>query len=141
MKKRVLLFIGMLVLLTAPLLAQVDELPPTPGSIWEAIGQFTYLIGSFPGMVVLMFFLVPFVLGGLNVTGKFLKYLFTVLVILALTLAAFFLGFGYLHEAEWWTIPVNVGLLALIQIGGFAFPVVKDWQDKIYEKFNPWKTT
>jgi hypothetical protein len=134
-----LFLVGLLALLIMPIFAQ--ELPPTPGTPWEALGSFSYLIGSFGGVVALMFFAVPFILGALNVTGKFLKYLVTVIVIAALTVAAYFLGFGYLNGAEWWAIPVNVGLLALIQVGGFAFPFVKSLQDKIYEKWNPWKPT
>jgi hypothetical protein len=136
--KRLFVLIPLL-LFGLALFAQVDDLPPTPGSIWEAIGQFSYLVGSFPGVVVLMFFFVPFVLGGLNIQGKFFKYLLTVLVVTVLVLGAYFFSFGYLHGAHWWVIPVNVGLLLLIQIGGFAFPFIKDIQDKIYEKWNPWK--
>ena len=139
MKKRILMLIGMMVLLTAPLLAQ--ELPTTPGTPWEALGQFSYLIGSFGGVVALMFFFVPFVLGALNVQGKFLKYLFTVLSVTALVLAAYFLQFGYLYDTKWWTIPLNVALLMLIQVGIFAWDFAKQIQEKIYEKWNPNKST
>lgn len=139
MMKKLMLLISLLVLMIVPVFSQ-GELPPTPGSVWELVGQFSYLIGSFPGTVVLMFFLVPALLGALNVTGKFLKYLVTVVVLAGLSVAAYFLSFGFLHDSEWWTILVNTGLLALIQIGGFAWNVVRTWQDAIYEKFNPWKT-
>jgi peptidoglycan/LPS O-acetylase OafA/YrhL len=135
--KRLIAIFGMLVLIMAPMLAQ--ELPPVPQTPWEAIGQFSYLIGSYAGAVVLMFFFVPFVLGALNVTGKFLKYLFTVLCVAAIVLAAYFLSFGYLYGTYWWTIPVNIAFLMLVQIGIFSWDVTKDIQDKIYEKFNPWK--
>jgi peptidoglycan/LPS O-acetylase OafA/YrhL len=118
-----------------------SELPPVPGSVWEAIGQFSYLVGSFAGAVVLMTFLVPFVLGGLNVQKKVLKYLVTVLCVAAIVVAAYFLSFGYLHGTYWWTIPLNVGFLMLVQVGLFAWDFVKNIQDKIYEKFNPWKPT
>jgi peptidoglycan/LPS O-acetylase OafA/YrhL len=135
--RRLIAVFGMLVFIIAPILAQ--ELPPTPETPWEAIGQFSYLIGSYAGAVTLMFFFVPFVLGGLNITGKFLKYLFTILCVTVIVLAAYFLSFGYLYGAYWWTIPVNIGFLMLVQIGIFSWDVTKDIQDKIYEKFNPWK--
>lgn len=137
MKRKILLLIGMVLLFT-PLFSQ-PELPPVPGTVWELIGQFSYLIGTFPGTVVLMFFLVPALLGAMTIQGKFLKYLITIIVIGGLTLAAYFLSFGYLHGDEWWVIPINIGLLALIQIGGFAWYVIQNWQDAIYDKFNPKK--
>jgi hypothetical protein len=115
-----------------------SQVPPTPGGPWEAIGQFSYLIGSFGGAVALMFFFVPFVLGGLNVTGKFLKYLVTAAAVAVIVLAAYFLEFGYLFEAEWWVIPLNVAFLMLIQVGMFSFEFIESIQDKIYERFNPW---
>lgn len=116
-----------------------SQVPPTPEGPWEAIGQFSYLIGSFGGAFALMFFFVPFVLGGLNVTGKFMKYLMTAVSIAVIVLAAYFLSFGYLFGAEWWVIPLNVAFLMLIQVGLFSFDFIEDLQDKIYEKFNPWK--
>ena len=135
--KKMMLFFALLLLPFALLVAQVQ---PTPGGPWEAIGQFSYLIGTFGGAVALMFFFVPFVLGGLNVQGKFLKYLLTVLAVTAIVAAAYLLSFGYLYGAEWWVIPLNVGFLMLIQIGMFSFSFIEDLQDTIYEKFNPWKT-
>ena len=138
--KRLVLIFTVLALTIAPILAQ-EVLPPTPQTPWEALGQFAYLIGSFAGVVALMFFFVPFVLGVLNVMGKFLKYFFTVLAVAVLVLAAYFLDFGYLNGTYWWTIPLNVALLMLIQVGIFAWDFAKNIQEKIYEKWNPWKPT
>ena len=133
------LLIGLLALLIMPLFGQ--DIPPTPGSPWEALGQFSYLIGSFGGAIALLFFFVPFVLGALNVTGKFLKYLVTVVCVAVVVVAAYFLKFGFLYNSHWWTIPVNVGLISLIQVGMFSWEFIKNIQDKIYEKWNPWKNT
>ncbi len=137
--KRLIFLIPML-LISLGLFAQ-EVLPPVPETPWEAIGQFSYLIGSFPGVVVLMLFFVPFILGILNIQGKFLKYLFTILAVGILVGAAFFFSFGYLYDSQWWTIPLNVAFLMLIQIGIFSWWVARDIMDKIYEKFNPWKPT
>lgn len=138
--KKLLMFFFFSVFALIPIIAQ-DTLPPVPGTPWEALGQFAYLIGSFPGIIVLMFFFVPFVLGGLNIQGKLLKYLVTTLSVTVLVLLAYFLQFGYLYGSYWWTIPLNVALLMLIQVGGFAWEFIRNIQDRIYEKFNPWKPT
>jgi hypothetical protein len=134
MKK--LLLILSLIFITVGVFSQV---PPTPEGPWEAIGQFSYLIGSFGGAVALMFFFVPFVLGGLNVQTKFLKYLFTVLSVGLIVLLAWVLSFGFLYGAEWWVIPLNIAFLMLIQVGMFSIPFIEDLQEYIYEKFNPWQ--
>jgi len=116
-----------------------SQVPPSPDGPWEAIGQFSYLIGSFGGVVALMFFFVPFVLGGLNIQGKFMKYFMTAVSVTVIVIAAYFLSCGYLFGAEWWVIPLNVAFLMLIQIGMFSVAFIEDLQDTIYEKFNPWK--
>jgi peptidoglycan/LPS O-acetylase OafA/YrhL len=134
MKKLLLIFCLVLVSFVA-----FSQVPPTPDTPWEALGQFSTLIGTLGGSVALMFFFVPFVLGALNVQGKFLKYLVMVLAVTAIVLAGYFFEFGYLFGAEWWVIPLNLASLVLIQIGYFSFPFIEDLQDKIYDKFNPWK--
>lgn len=133
--KKLILFTTMLFVFVG-LFSQV---PTTPTGPWEAIGQFSYLIGSFGGTVALMFFFVPFVLGGLNVQGKFMKYFVTLLSLGVIVLFAYFLEFGYLYGAEWWVIPLNIAFLMLIQVGMFSVSFIEDLQDTIYDKFNPLK--
>jgi hypothetical protein len=134
MKKLLLIFCLVLVSFVA-----FSQVPPTPDTPWEALGQFSTLIGTLGGSVALMFFFVPFVLGGLNVQTKFLKYLFTVLSVGLIVLLAWVLSFGFLYGAEWWVIPLNIAFLMLIQVGMFSIPFIEDLQEYIYEKFNPWQ--
>ena len=131
-----MLLFGLLVLMIAPAFSQIE--PPT--DIVSVLMGLTIFLGSLPGVVALLFFLVPFVLGGLNVTGKFLKYMFTVIVVTAVVFACYFAPFGYLNGSLWWTIPINVGTIMLVQIGFFTVDFIQEIQDKIYDKFNPWKT-
>ena len=135
--KRLMLLIGFLALMIAPVFSQEIE-PPT--DFVSVLMGLTVFLGSFPGAVALLFFLVPAILGMINVTGKFFKYFFTVLVVTAVVIAAFFAPFGYLHGSYWWTIPVNVASIMLVQIGLFAMEFVASIQDRIYDKFNPWKS-
>ena len=135
--KKVMLLIGFLALMIAPVFSQAIE-PPT--DFVGVLMGLTVFLGSFPGAVALLFFLVPAILGMINVAGKFFKYFFTVLVVTAVVIAAFFAPFGYLHGSYWWTIPVNVASIMLVQIGFFAMEFVASIQDRIYDKFNPWKS-
>lgn len=135
--KKVMMIMGLLAMLVSPMFAQ-DIQPPT--DIVGALMGLQVFLGSLPGAVALLFFLVPFVLGGLNVQGKVLKYVVTTVVVAAICAIAYFVSFGFLYGAEWWAIPVNVGLIMLVQIGFFAIDFIKNIQEKIYEKFNPWKS-
>ena len=130
------MLIGLLLLMVAPVVAQ-DIQPPS--DIVGVLMGLQVFLGSLPGAVALLFFLVPFALGGLNIQGKFLKYAVTVLVVAVVVVAAYFVNFGYLYETNWWTIPVNIASIMLVQIGFFTVEFVKNIQEKIYEKFNPWK--
>jgi len=132
-----MMIMGLLALLVSPIFAQ-DITPPT--DIVGVLMGLQIFLGSLPGAVALLFFLVPFALGGLNVQGKVLKYIVTTLVVTVVVVAAYFVNFGYLNGANWWTIPVNVASIMLVQIGFFTVDFVKNIQEKIYEKFNPWKT-
>jgi len=132
------MLIGLLALLLAPVMAQ--DIPP-PTDIVGALMGLQVFLGSLPGAVALLFFLVPFVLGGLNITGKVFKYVVTTLVVAAICVIAYFVNFGFLYGTDWWTIPVNTALIMLVQIGFFAIDFIQVIQEKIYEKFNPWKST
>ena len=136
--KRVMMIMGLLAMLVSPMFAQ-DITPPT--DIVGVLMGLQIFLGSLPGAVALLFFLVPFVLGGLNVQPKFLKYVVTTVVVAIVVVTAYFVNFGYLNGAEWWTIPFNIALIMLVQIGFFTIDFVKNIQEKIYEKFNPWKET
>ena len=136
MMKRLMLLIGFLALLIAPAFSQEID-PPT--DFVSVLMGLTVFLGSLPGAVALLFFLVPALLGVVNATGKFFKYFFTVLVVTAVVIAAFFAPFGYLYGSYWWTIPINVASIMLVQIGFFAVEFVQNIQDKVYDKFNPWK--
>jgi len=131
-----LLFTFLVVLLT-PIFAQVVD---PPGSIWDAVASFKYLIGSFPGAVALLFFLVPFALGAVNATGKFIKYLLTTLIVAAVAVLAHFLPFGFLYGVKTWGVVFGGGLLMLVQVGIFSVQFAKEIQEKIYDKWNPWKS-
>ena len=133
--KRLIMITGLLSLLIGPIIAQ-DITPPT--DIIGVLMGLQIFLGSFPGVVALRFFLVPFVLGALNIQGKVLKYVVTVVVVTLVVVTAYFVSFGYLNGATWWTIPVNVTSIMLVQIGFFTMSFVKEIQEKIYEKFNPW---
>jgi len=135
--KRVMMIMGLLAMLVSPMFAQ-DITPPT--DIVGVLMGLQIFLGSFPGAVALLFFLVPFALGGLNIQGKFLKYAATVVVVTAVVVAAYFVNFGYLNGTNWWTIPVNVASIMLVQVGFFTVEFIKNIQEKIYEKFNPWKS-
>ena len=124
-----------MVLFAVPAFSQIEP----PEDFLAVLMGLQIFLGSLPGAVALLFFLVPFVLGGLNVTGKFLKYMFTVLVVTAVVLACYFVPFGYLNGSFWWTIPINVASIMLVQIGFFTIDFIAQIQDKIYDKFNPWK--
>ena len=136
MMKRLMLLIGFLVLMLAPVFSQPIE-PPT--DFVGVLMGLTVFLGSLPGAVALLFFLVPALLGVVNATGKFFKYFFTVIIVAVVVVTAFFAPFGYLYGTFWWTIPVNIASIMLVQIGFFAVPFIQQVQDKIYEKFNPWK--
>lgn len=133
--KRLMLVIGFLVLLIAPAFSQIDP----PADFVSVLMGLTVFLGSFPGAVALLFFLVPAILGLVNAEGKFFKYFFTVLIVTAVVIACFFAPFGYLYGSYWWTIPLNVASIMLVQIGFFAVDFIQTIQDKIYDKFNPWK--
>ena len=135
MKKRMLLLIGLMVLMIVPVFSQIN--PPT--DFLQVLMGLQIFLGSLPGAVALLFFLVPALLGLMSVEGKGLKYFLTVIIVLVVVLAAYFAGFGYLHGTFWWTIPVNVASIMLVQIGFFAVDFIANIQDKIYDKFNPWK--
>lgn len=136
MKTKMLMLIGLLALLFAPVMAQ--DIPPPTDIVGVLMGLQIFL-GSLPGAVALLFFLVPFVLGGLNISGKFLKYVMTTVVVAVVCVVAYFVDFGFLHGSEWWTIPFNIALIMLVQVGFFAIDFIKNIQDKVYDKFNPWK--
>lgn len=135
--KKVMMIMGLLVMLVSPMFAQ-DIQPPS--DIIGVLMGLQIFLSSLPGAVALLFFLVPFVLGGLNVQGKFLKYAATTVVVAIVVVTAYFVNFGFLNGANWWAIPFNIGLIMLVQIGFFTVDFVKNIQEKIYEKFNPWKT-
>ena len=134
--KRLMMLFGFLVLMLVPVFSQTIE---PPADFVSVLMGLTIFLGSFPGIVALLFFLVPALLGAVNAEGVFIKYLFTVVIVTVVVIAAFFAPFGFLYETFWWTIPVNVASVMLIQIGFFAIDFVEDIQDRIYEKFNPWK--
>jgi len=134
--KRLMLFFGFLALMIVPVFSQ--EIPPPTDFVSVLMGLTLYL-GSLPGAVALLFFLVPAVLGMMNIQGKFLKYFFTTLIVAGVVVIAWFVPFGYLKDTFWWTIPVNVASIMLVQIGFFAIDFIENIQDKIYDKFNPWK--
>jgi len=138
MMKRLVMLVALLGLFMVSALPQ--EILPPSDIVGVLVGLQVFL-GSFPGAVALLFFLVPFVLGGLNIEGKFLKYAATTIVVTLVVITAYFVNFGYLTGTLWWTIPVNVASIMLVQIGFFTIDFVKNIQDKIYEKFNPWKKT
>lgn len=133
--KRLMLVIGIMALLMVPVFSQIT--PPT--DFVGVLMGISVFLGSLPGAVALLFFLVPALLGMMNAQGKFLKYFSTVVIVTAVVVACYFAPFGYLYESYWWTIPINVGSIMLVQIGLFAIDFVQTIQDKIYEKFNPWK--
>lgn len=133
-----MMLFGFLALLIVPVFSQAIE-PPT--DFVSVLMGLTVFLGSLPGAVALLFFLVPALLGAGNVSGKFLKYFFTVIIVTGVVIAAFFAPFGYLNGTFWWTIPVNVASIMMVQIGFFAVEFIASIQDKIYDKFNPWKPT
>lgn len=130
-----LLFAFLMVLLT-PIVAQTID---APTSVWDAVAQFKFLVGSFPGAVALLFFLVPFLLGVVNAKGKFIKYLLTAAIVTIVSVLAYYLPFGFLVGAEWWAVVLGGGMLMLVQVGIFSMDFAKQIQDKIYDKWNPWK--
>jgi len=130
----------LLTLVTLPLLmfAQGQD-PVPPGSTLEWFGRFQEWIGSFPGVVVSVIFLVPVLIGLLNQTEakKIVKYIITgVVTVIHIVLAAV-LDVGYLHDAALWYIILNGAFVIGAQIFGYA--LFRDALDRVAEKFNPWK--
>lgn len=134
--KKIALLIIVLLGVSITMLAQVIE-PPV--DMWQAIANFKYFIGSFPGAYALLFFLVPTVLGILSIESKFLKYLITILIIAGVSIAANILEFGFMYQYEWWAVVLGGLLLFMVQVGIFAIPFAKEIQEQIYDKWNPVK--
>ncbi len=133
MKKVIMLTIAM-VLFAVPVFSQ--NVNPPADLITFFIGLNLFL-GSWVGVAVSLPVLSAIVIGILKATGKGLKYLLTVLVAVALVLGAYFLPFGYLNEAAWWLIPLNVAGLILVEVVGFSIPFIKGVLEAIQEKFTP----
>jgi len=131
MKKRMLFVIGLLVLLIAPVLSQVDA----PTDVLGFLIGLQVFLGSFGGVAVSIPVLSAIVIGLVKAEGKVFKYVLTGLVSLALVLAAYFLPFGYLNEAPVWLVPLNTVGLLLISVIGFSIPFVKSVLEAIQEKF------
>ena len=114
--------------------------PVEPGSTFEWLGRFAEWIGSFPGVVVSVTFLVPVLIGVLNQTEakKFVKYLIMGVLVVIHMVAATLLDVGYLHNAKLWYVVLNGAAVVGAQIFGYA--IFKDALDKVAEKFNPWKS-
>jgi uncharacterized membrane protein len=136
MKRLFLFFAALMVISIGAAFAQ-DPVPP--GTTLEWLGRFAEWIGSFPGVVVSVFFLAPVVIGatGQVEAKKIVKYIITGVLVVAHIVAASLLEMGYLHNAKLWYIILNALFVGGAQVFGYA--LFHDALDRVAEKFNPWK--
>jgi type II secretory pathway component PulF len=137
MKKLVVisaLLLTFLMIFLVPIFAEAAE---TPGSALQTIIQFRFAIGSFPGTMILLFFLVPTVIGIANVEKKQSKYLTMLGVTLGITIFARVLPFGFLHGLDIISFLLSYGMVAGFQVGLFSWKYTKEIQEGIQEK---WKS-
>jgi hypothetical protein len=113
--------------------------PIPPDDIIEWASRFPEMIGSFWGVFASVFFLVPFLLGILNLTEakKAVKYLLLGAVTVIMIVLASVLEMGYLNGAYLWFIVLNGAACIGAQVFGYA--LFKNALDKAADKFNPWK--
>ena len=135
--KRLLFLIPML--LFGMVLFSQGQDPVEPGTTLEWFARFQEWVGSFPGVVVSVIFIVPVLIGLLNQTEakKVVKYVITILVAALHILLASLLEVGYLHNAKLWYILLNGAFVLGAQMFGYA--IFRDALDKVADKFNPWK--
>jgi len=118
------MFLIALVLIAVPVLAQ-DEIPE-PTSIIDVITNLGIYFGSFPGLVVLVTFVVALVLRFIpKIEGKLAKFFVALALSVIAAVVSNLANFGYLAEVTWLVAILNGAGIAVCSSLLFSVPVMK----------------